>query len=103
MFPKILKKLRLENDLTQKELAKKLNMQNTAISKYELGERESDITTLDELAKFFNVSTDYLLGRTDQRNPKEPELPTEFTGPEEAMKFILEQPAIMGFGGFDIK
>lgn len=65
MFPSRLKKLRLEKGLTQKELAQKLNMQNTAISKYELNERKPDIDTLNQLAKFFNVSADYLLGNTD--------------------------------------
>lgn len=71
MFASRLRSLRLENKLTQKELAKKLNMQNTAISKYELGEREPDIETFNKLAKFFDVSLDYLLGRTDIKNPED--------------------------------
>ncbi|MEY7998653.1 helix-turn-helix domain-containing protein [Clostridium sp. Mt-5] len=68
MFSSRLKELRLEKGLTQKELAQKLNMQNTAISKYELNERKPDIDTLNQLAKFFNVSVDYLLGNTNIKN-----------------------------------
>lgn len=69
MFAVRLKELRLEKKLTQKDLAEKLNMQNTAISKYELNERKPDTETLLKIAKYFNVSTDYLLGSSDMRNP----------------------------------
>lgn len=65
MFPDRLKELRLQKKLTQKELAFSLSVQNTAISKYELGEREPDFKTLERIADFFDVSIDYLLGRTD--------------------------------------
>lgn len=68
MFSSRLRNLRSEMKLTQKELAEKLNMQNTAISKYELGEREPDIENLNKIAEFFGCSTDYLLGRTDNRS-----------------------------------
>ncbi|WP_333860755.1 helix-turn-helix domain-containing protein [Clostridium sp.] len=74
MFAVRLKELRLKKGLTQKELAQKLNMQNTAISKYELNQRKPDTETLLEIANFFNVSVDYLLGNSDDRttlNPKE--------------------------------
>lgn len=69
MFAKKLKKLRNELHLTQKELADKLNMQNTAISKYELGERKPDIDTLNLIADFFHCSIDYLIGKTDDPSP----------------------------------
>lgn len=69
MFKTRLKNLRVERDLTQKQLANILHMQNTAISKYELGERKPDQEILIKLAKFFDVSVDYLLGNSDIRNP----------------------------------
>jgi transcriptional regulator with XRE-family HTH domain len=67
MFPTRLKELRIKNNLTQKKLAKELNMQNTAISKYELGERKPDYEILEQIGDFFDVSIDYLLGRTDYK------------------------------------
>lgn len=103
VFAKRLRYLRKINDVTQQELANYLNVGKTTISNYETGYSTPDAETLNMIADFFNTSVDYLLGRTDQRNPEEkPELPIEFTTPEEAMKFILEQNVIMGFGGFDV-
>lgn len=69
MFASRLKLLRTEKNLTQKELADILNMQNTAISKYELGERKPDQETLKKIASYFSVSIDYLLGNSDIRDP----------------------------------
>lgn len=107
MFAIRLKELRLKKRLTQKELAEKLNMQNTAISKYELNERKPDTDTLIQLSKYFNVSVDYLLGNDTTKNSESnlnesnQKEYTEFETPQEAMKFILNQNVIMGFGGFD--
>ena len=69
MFKKRLKELRIEKGLIQKELADILHLQNTAISKYELGERKPDQEILIKIAKYFNVSLDYLMGNSDVRNP----------------------------------
>lgn len=55
-------------DLTQEELAEKLNISQKSISKYETGARKPSFETLTEMAKLFNVSTDYLLGLTDIKN-----------------------------------
>ncbi|WP_243153482.1 helix-turn-helix domain-containing protein [Senegalia massiliensis] len=102
-FPERLKSLRLEKKLTQEELGNKLNVTKANISKYETGRIEPNIETLDYLSNFFDVSIDYLLGKTDKRDSdKQDLLPEEFTSPEEAVKFLLEQNVIMGFGGFDV-
>lgn len=69
MFKIRLKELRIGKDLTQKQLADILHMQNTAISKYELGERKPDQETLIKIAEYFNVSLDYLMGASEIRNP----------------------------------
>ena len=45
-----------------------LNLNQNSISRYENGEREADYSTLIAIADYFNVSVDYLLGRTD--NPR---------------------------------
>lgn len=94
--------LRSRHDITQQELADKIGVSRGTVGMYEIGKREPDADTLGKIADYFNVSTDYLLGRTDQKKSPEAELPLEFTTPEEAMKFVLEQNVIMGFGGFDV-
>ncbi len=68
MFEKRLKKLRTEKNLTQKELGEKINLNGSTISFYERGKRIPDYKTLNQLADFFNVSTDYLIGRMNTRN-----------------------------------
>ena len=60
-----LKILRNQKKLTQKQLAEKINVTHVSISGYESGNRSPDTDTLQRLADFFEVSTDYLLGRTD--------------------------------------
>ncbi len=58
--------LRKERKLTQAELAKALNVTQAAIGNWELGKREPDNKTLSDIADFFHVSIDYLVGRTDE-------------------------------------
>lgn len=65
MFSKRLKELRKKANLTQIEFAKKFNIANGTVGNWESGNRQPDYNTLNEIAKFFNVSTDYLLCRTD--------------------------------------
>lgn len=68
MFSQRIKRLREELNLTQQELADKLNITRSALSLYELGKRTPDFSTLSNMADFFGVSTDYLLGRTNLKN-----------------------------------
>lgn len=66
-----IKILREEKGMKQEELAKVLSISTSAIGMYERDVREpNDIITL-QLADFFNVSTDYLLGKSNIRNPEE--------------------------------
>lgn len=62
-----LKELRKEKRLSQLKVALDLNMNQNSISRYENMEREADYETLIRFADYFNVSIDYLLGRTDER------------------------------------
>lgn len=62
-----LEELRKQLGLSQNELAEKLNMTQQRISAYEKGKREPDINTITQLADFFGVSTDYLLGKSNIR------------------------------------
>lgn len=61
-FGKKLKDLRMENGLTQRELGEKLGYCNQTVSFWESGQREPDLDALVAVAKFFDVSVDYLLG-----------------------------------------
>jgi len=61
--------LRKGEGLTQKELAELLGMSQTGYSKYETGTLDIPTGVLVELARHYNVSTDYLLGVTDVRKP----------------------------------
>lgn len=62
---KMIRELRESKGLSQTQLAKELNVRQTAISRWELSENEPDIKTIISLAKFFDVTTDYLLGLED--------------------------------------
>lgn len=57
--------LREKYQLSQKQLATRVNLTNAQLSRYELGERKPDPEIIKDIADFFDVSTDYLLGRTD--------------------------------------
>lgn len=72
MLSKRLKELRLEKDILQKDVAKKLNISTSAYGFYEQGKRTPDLTTLELLADYFNVSIDYLLGRTNDKSKFSP-------------------------------
>ena len=60
--------LREDNDLTQKEIAEYLHIKQNTYSQYENGQRQIPINFLIALAKYYNTSTDYILGLTN--NPK---------------------------------
>ena len=61
-----LKELRIEKKLNQRELAEKLMIAPSTISMYENGNREPNFEILEQLADFFNVDLNYLLGKTDK-------------------------------------
>lgn len=63
-----LKELRKKKGISQLRLATELNTTQNTISRYETGEREPGIDELIKIADFFNVSVDFLIGRTE--NPK---------------------------------
>ncbi|AJA42884.1 XRE family transcriptional regulator [Clostridium tetani] len=67
MFGDRLKELREEKELTQEELGKFLNVSRQTVSGYESEAIEPNIGNLVKLADIFNVSLDYLLGRTKER------------------------------------
>jgi len=64
-----IKTLRKEHKLTQERLAKKLNIANTMLCEYEKGHYVISTATLYALARLFNVSCDYILGKTNILHP----------------------------------
>ena len=75
-----LREARINNGLTQKEVAAYLNVTQTAVSDWERSEREPDLETITKLAKLFKVSTDYLLGRDEAQHDND----------DEALEFLDE-------------
>ena len=68
-FPNRLRELRKAKGLSQKALAEAVGMSDTGIQNYELETRTPNADVIIKLADFFNVSTDYLLGRTGCKAP----------------------------------
>ncbi len=64
-----LKEIRQDKDVYQKDIAKILNTSQKQYSLYETGIRLIPIDKLVILANYYNTSTDYLLGLTDERKP----------------------------------
>lgn len=60
-----LKELRKQRQLSQIKVSMDLNINQNSLSRYETGSREADYKTLILLADYYNVSIDYLLGRTE--------------------------------------
>lgn len=61
IFGDMLRKLRTENNLTQNELAKKIDTSRSNIANYENGKNKPSIDIVCKLSRFFNCSIDYLL------------------------------------------
>ncbi|SIQ88477.1 helix-turn-helix domain-containing protein [Domibacillus enclensis] len=102
MLGERLKSLRKERKLTQEELGKRVNVTKVSISGYENGKRSPDTETLQKLADFFDVSTDYLLGRSEHKTTVE----IEKSEPTDSLSIInkmVEDFGFEDFGFFDIE
>ena len=69
MFFQRLEDLRIDADKTQEEIAKVLNCRREVYRRYEKGIFEIPVGALIRLADYYNTSTDYILGRTDEIRP----------------------------------
>lgn len=65
IFGKTLKQLRIEQGLSQRSLGEKLGFCNQTVSFWESGQREPDLDSLVKISNFFEVSVDFLLGRSE--------------------------------------
>ena len=69
MYKNRIRDLREDKDLTQKELAEHLKIHQTTYSDYERGNLNVPVLILHKLADFYGVSVDYLIGRTNIKEP----------------------------------
>lgn len=67
-FNNKLRNLRVSNGITQKQLAEQINIQTNSVQRLEYGTTQSSLKTITAIADYFDVSIDYLVGRTD--NPE---------------------------------
>lgn len=79
-----LKELRIEANLTQGAFGEKFNASQNTVSNWENGNRRIDNEHLIEFASYFDVSVDYLLGRTEERKPT-----AQGGGPDEKLVNLL--------------
>jgi len=89
-FSEVLSRLIAESGMEYRPLAAAIGISQASLSKYAANDAEPGITALVKLAAYFNVSIDYLVGRTDVRSP-EPSLQAavEYTGLHEDAVEVL--------------
>lgn len=80
IFGEKLRELRKRSDLTQQELGDKIGISKQQISDYERGKKAPGLSTLNAVADFFGVSTDFLLGRIDYEDKSFLGAVCEYTG-----------------------
>lgn len=85
MLGEILKNLRKSKKITQKQVADIINVSQQTYAKYENGMIEPNVENIFALSKYFNVSTDYLLGRDEKKEP-----PTEAEGIVQRLTKIID-------------
>lgn len=100
-----IKRIREERGLDQEDVAKAAGVSVAYISLIESNKRQNPSTkVLKKIANILGVSVEELFKDTNNNNADNDQehMSIEFKTPDEAIKFILEQNVIMGFGGFDI-
>lgn len=91
-FGQRLKELRLEKRMTQEDLGKLMHVSKASVSLYEKNERTPDKDTLIETADYFEVSLDFLLGRSDVRHADSKKAPVD----------IKDDSAMLMFDGMPV-
>lgn len=89
-----LRSLRIEKGLNQEELGKVFNMTKSRISQYETSKHEADDQTKKIFADYFKVSLDYLMGRSDIRNPE------SLTLDDELQQLLSDPDTLVAFKDF---
>lgn len=89
MFPKRLKELRIKNNLTQSELANKVNVSRSAVAKWEQGLGFPSDASVDDLCKLFEVEKDFLID-------DDKEITREYYAHEKRKKILIISASILG-------
>jgi len=92
MFAKRLKALRKEKGKTQQDMSDYLGITRPAYTAYEIGNRQPDYDLLKKIADYFEVTTDYLLGRSDKPHLTEEEEFQAFINDPELERWYRELP-----------
>ena len=90
--------LREERNITQSELARRLGLDKSSMSKIESGSRKVSTDELKRISEIFEVSTDYLLGNTIDRNGHTPSWATN-DDKKDLKRFLEENANGMTYGG----
>ncbi len=85
-----LTELRNQKGLSKRELSLRFGLEQSTYGKYELGQRQPSLDVLQQLADFFEVSTDYLLGLTDNPSQKNEDTKKSLTNSEAFETFNKE-------------
>lgn len=93
-----IKNLRLENDLSLRELANELNISYSSLGKYERGEQEPSFETLKKIAERFHVTIDYLLGFSNVKNPNYTEINKELGLTDTSIEIIRKEKGNIATG-----
>jgi HTH-type transcriptional regulator, competence development regulator len=102
-FGKRLRFLRKKKNMTQKDLADVFNLSESTIGMYERDEREPSFEFVRQLADFFNVTTDYLLGRTELPHGYTTETKPEEENTLAKINQLIKEYGIEQMGFFDIE
>lgn len=105
MFQIKIKELRKEKKYTQQEVADKIGVTRPAYTAYESGKRQPDFNILQSLASLFDVSVDYLLGRTDVKTISDnsvQEKPRKNVDDKIDLEKMLEGSIPMNYAGEDL-
>lgn len=96
-----IRELREERDWSQREFAKRVGINYSVVNRIELGKRNVEDHELAKIADVFGVTTDYLLGRTDNPNP--PENDDKELGTLAKINQLIKEYGIEQMGFFDIE
>lgn len=94
-----LRQLREEREMTQKDLGALLKVQNSAISKYEVGRSSLTDDLIEKLCAIFDVSSDYLLGFSNERKPNKKSAPLTEKQGEQIVQRALKDTGLLDKDG----
>lgn len=96
-FPSRLRALLEETETTQSKLAEVINIKRQTISSYSLGETLPDIETFEKIADYFGVTTDYLLGKTNNKTLEGAQIGNKLGLTDKAIKALSEYDSFVPY------